>query len=364
MTSQVSSSPPRRSRGHRLRALAAALVGLAVSGCVQWDAAPQYPSYQPAGGAVKGGRVPSVVTVRRGDSVYAIARRYGVPMRRIIEINGLNPPYMLYPGQTLRMPAQEVYHVARGDTLYGISRSFGVNMNTLARVNKLSPPYTIYPGQALVLPGRVETAVADARATSRPAPARSSGDQRSAPPPLLVDRQTTGTSSSPKPAPESTSASTSSKTKVAKASSPPKAVDTAPPARSSTRFGWPVQGKIISGFGPAGKGLHNDGVNIAVPEGTPVRAAENGVVVYSGNELRGFGNLLLLKHDGGWMTAYAHNRALLVERGATVRRGDVIAHSGQTGNVDRPQLHFEIRKGSKAVDPMDHLDGQGVAMLR
>ncbi|WP_404378430.1 LysM peptidoglycan-binding domain-containing protein [Caenispirillum salinarum] len=361
MTTRVPPSPPRRPHGRRFRILACAALGLALSGCVQWDAAPRYPGYQPAGGAVVDGRVPGQVVVQRGDSVYAIARRYGVPMRRIIEINRLNPPYMLYPGQTLRMPAQEVYRVARGDTLYGISRSFGVNMNTLARVNELRPPYTIYPGQPLVLPGRVETAVAQAGPVPAPRAAQSSGDRRPDPPPLLVDRQrapetpsTPSTGAAPRPA----------ETQVAEASPPPAPVDTRPPARSGGRFGWPVQGQIISKYGPAGAGLHNDGINIAVPEGTPVRAAENGVVVYSGNELRGFGNLLLLKHDGGWMTAYAHNSKLLVERGATVQRGDVIAHSGQTGNVDRPQVHFEIRKGSKAVDPMAHLDGRGVAMLR
>jgi murein DD-endopeptidase MepM/ murein hydrolase activator NlpD len=361
MKSPTLSQQPRPFRGRRLRALAAFAVGMALSGCVQWDASPQYPGYQPASGAVVGGEVPAMVTVQRGDSVYAIARRYGVPMRRIIEINGLNPPYVLHPGQSLRMPAQQLYRVARGDTLYGISRSFGVNMNTLARVNEMGPPYTIFPGQTLVLPGRVETAVASASppppATSQRPPVNGPSD----PPPLLVNREKTPTPSTPDRTPPPPKPAD---TQVAKAPPTPAPVDTRPPARTSSRFGWPVQGKVISGFGPAGKGLHNDGLNIAVPEGTPVRAAENGVVVYSGNELRGFGHLLLLKHDGGWMTAYGHNSKLLVERGATVRRGDVIAHSGQSGNVDRPQVHFEIRKGSKAVDPMKYLDGQGVAMLR
>lgn len=205
--------PPRRFC-LRLLAIVALLVG--VGGCVQWDEAPAYPSYQPAGGAVRSGQVPSVVQVQRGDSVYAIARRYGVPMRKIIEINGLNPPYMLYPGQTLRMPAQQVYRVARGDTLYGISRSFGVNMNTLARVNKLKPPYIIYPGQSLVLPGQVATAVADnARPTNTilTPSQRVSGSTRVDPPPLLVDRQkndaasdkATASSSSPPSEPASPS---------------------------------------------------------------------------------------------------------------------------------------------------------------
>ena len=105
------------------------------------------------------------------------------------------------------------------------------------------------------------------------------------------------------------------------------------------------------GFGPKSGGLHNDGINIAAARGTPVRAAENGVVVYIGNQLRGFGNLLLIKHSGGWMTAYAHADTLLVRRGQTVRRGEAVARVGSTGSVTQPQLHFEVRKGTRAVDP-------------
>lgn len=114
---------------------------------------------------------------------------------------------------------------------------------------------------------------------------------------------------------------------------------------------WPVNGKIISNFGPTANGLHNDGINIAAPRGTPVHAAENGVVVYAGNQLRGFGNLLLIRHADGWVTAYAHNDTLLVKKGEQVKRGQVIARVGSTGNVSSPQLHFELRKGTEAVDP-------------
>jgi len=128
-----------------------------------------------------------------------------------------------------------------------------------------------------------------------------------------------------------------------------------PPARTAAVFAWPVDGEVISRFGTAGSGLRNDGINIAVPRGTVVRAAEAGVVVYAGNELRGFGNLVLIKHGDGWMTAYAHADALLVEKGRQVRRGEPIARVGSSGNVDRPQLHFEIRRGQRAVDPLDHL---------
>ena len=128
-----------------------------------------------------------------------------------------------------------------------------------------------------------------------------------------------------------------------------------PPPRTGGLFSWPTVGKLISGFGPSAGGMHNDGINILAPLGTPVTAAEAGVVAYAGNELRGFDNLLLVRHQGGWMTAYAHNNELLVKRGQKVARGQMIARVGRTGNVEQPQLHFEIRKGTDAIDPMKFL---------
>ena len=124
---------------------------------------------------------------------------------------------------------------------------------------------------------------------------------------------------------------------------------------AATKFVWPVQGRLISGFGPAGEGLHNDGINIAAPQGTQVRAAGNGTVVYGGNELKGFGNLLLIKHDNGLTTAYAHADKLLVAKGDAVRQGQVVGTVGKTGNVNAPQLHFEVRRGTQAVDPQPFL---------
>ena len=121
------------------------------------------------------------------------------------------------------------------------------------------------------------------------------------------------------------------------------------------RFLWPVKGKIISGYGPKEGGLFNDGINIGAKEGEDVVAADSGVVVYAGNEIRGFGNLVLVKHADGWMTAYAHNGRLLVKRGQEVKRGQVIATAGATGSVSTPQLHFKLRRGSRAVDPTRYM---------
>ena len=128
-----------------------------------------------------------------------------------------------------------------------------------------------------------------------------------------------------------------------------------PAAPASTEFRWPAKGRVIAGFG--GKAGGNDGINIALPEGTPVKAAEGGTVAYAGNELKGYGNLVLIRHPDGWVSAYAHNGELKVKRGEQVARGQTIATSGQTGNVSSPQLHFELRKGSTPVDPMPHLSG-------
>jgi len=258
----------------------------------------------------------SAVIAGRGDSVYALSRRHRVPMRTIIEANGLRPPYQLRVGQRILLPRPRIHVVASGDTLYGISRQYGVDLFTLARANDLGEPYTIRIDQRLALPSAFAR-VAVAPPTVKPGPP-------------------TAKSASPTAAPRP-------------------ARPTPPPPVPGKGFLWPVRGKVLSGFGPKSKGLHNDGINIAASRGSAVRAAENGVVAYAGNELRGFGNLLLVKHAGGWVTAYAHNETLLVKAGDKVSKGQPIARVGSTGNVTKPQLHFELRRGKRAIDPQRHL---------
>jgi len=131
---------------------------------------------------------------------------------------------------------------------------------------------------------------------------------------------------------------------------------TEPAAPAPAEFRWPARGHILKTFGEKG-GEKSDGINIALPEGTPIKAAENGIVAYAGNELKGYGNLVLVRHDNGFVSAYANNSELKVKKGDNVKRGQVIAASGQTGNVSSPQLHFELRKGSTPVDPMGFLSG-------
>ena len=295
-----------------------AAVVLLLAAC---SSAPQTrPWMAQSGSQTASGQVPSEIIVQRGDTVHGIARRYGVEARAIIERNNLQPPYTLEVGQRLLMPRPRVHVVVRRDTLSEIAVAYRVDMHQLARVNQLGPPYLIRVGQVLFLPDSAAAPTVMA----------------SAPP--ASPRQTSQTSS-----PQATS-------------SPPPSAAPAPPPRASGRFAWPVQGEVLSTFGQVRPGQRNDGINIAVPAGTPVRAAENGVVVYAGNELRGFGNQLLIKHDDDWITAYAHNERLEVNRGDTVQRGQIIARVGQTGNVDRPQLHFEVRQGSRPVDPLPHME--------
>lgn len=262
-------------------------------------------------------------TVERGNTVYAIARLYGVPVRAIIEANSLEPPYLLRVGDRLRVPSPRAHQVAKGDTVYSISRRYGVPMNELMRANGISQPYTIVIGQALIIP-----------------PAGATPANVAASKPASVEKPAAKPATAPKP-PRATPAQVAALPN--------------PPARSGRSFGWPVKGKIILGFGPQSGGSNNDGINIAVSRGAKVTAAENGIVAYAGNELRGFGNLVLVKHADGFMTAYGHNEQLLVVRGQKIRKGQVIARAGSSGNVATPQLHFEIRKGRSAVDPLRYL---------
>jgi murein DD-endopeptidase MepM/ murein hydrolase activator NlpD len=275
--------------------------------------------------APRGG--PGQYVVKRGDTLYGIATATRVPMRLIIRDNGLSPPYALQVGQVLRIPDRPTHTVKRGETVYRIAQMHDVDMSALVRVNDLAPPYTIHIGQVLVLPG----------STGSP-PSAAAAAPPAAPSPVAQPSETVASAAAPADAPP----------KVAAV--PP------PPPRQGRGLDWPVRGPILIPFGSVAKGMRNDGINISAKLGTSVRAAEAGVVAYAGNELKGFGNMLLIKHQGGLITTYAHADEIKVQRGATVKRGQIVAAVGQTGSVTSPQLHFEVREGSKPVDPMKYLD--------
>lgn len=294
--------------------------------------------------------------VEAGDTVYSIARRADLGIRTVIEANRLAPPYILVPGRVLQLPRLREHVVQPGDTLYALSRRYDVRLSELVRANGLPEPYTIKVGERLVLPGQAgrtaqaaSTAPAGLTESELPAPSPAApGQSGSLAPPTALP---SGAVTAQPPAPTGAAP-------AAKPAPPPAAAAVAPPAATGRGFLWPVKGRVISDFGPKKGGEHNDGVNIEAPRGSPVMAAENGVVAYAGNELRGFGNLLLIRHGDGWVSAYAHNDDLLVARGEKVQRGQRIATVGSTGSVASPQLHFELRRESRAVDPRTQLPNQ------
>jgi len=318
-----------------LCAIIAALgIALFVSGCSRHTPAPLVNK----AGAV--GANPTKVIAQVGDTVYAIASRFGVPVRDLIQTNFLLPPYTVRPGQLLKLPKPGEHVVASGDTLYGISRQYGVDMTSLARINRMRPPYTILVGQKLRLPANAQmtqVAVNQEPVVLKPPAARPKARQQ-------------------------TAVRVPGKKPPVKKATPVR--DPKVPPRSGSRFAWPLRGPILSNFGAKKGGLYNDGINIAAKRGQKVHAAENGVVAYAGNELRGFGNLLLIRHKGGWMTAYAHADKLLVKRGQTVKRQQVIGFAGSSGSVAKPQVHFEIRKGSRAVNPLKYLATANSRVIR
>jgi murein DD-endopeptidase MepM/ murein hydrolase activator NlpD len=330
---------PNRPVDRRTVALLLALTAAgAASGCA-------YTARQPLPATAAAQASGEVVVVRKGDTVYSIARRYNVAVRDVVAVNQLRPPYDVIVGQHMLVPITRVHVVASGDTLYSVARRYQVDQSELRRLNDLRAPYTLRVGQHLKIPAPQVDEPATVVA-AQPAGERASDRGRVVASDIAepAEREpAAGGATAPEPEPKMTEA----EKRLALAN---------PPPLSGRKFLMPVDGKIVSAFGAKGSGLHNDGINIAAPVGTVVRAAENGVVAYAGNELRGFGNLLLIKHDDGWMTAYAHNSELLVHRGERVKRGQPIAKVGNSGNVVTPQLHFELRHGKSAVDPMDHLD--------
>ncbi|MEM7570811.1 MAG: M23 family metallopeptidase [Pseudomonadota bacterium] len=259
-------------------------------------------------------KAPSEYRVRAGDTVYGLARRYGVPAQTIIKRNGLKRPYHLRQGQRLALgaptqakprvvkaahtpkpakPQQRRYKVRSGDGLYAVARAQGVPASTIIKANGLKKPYALRSGQTLVIPAVATKRYQGQRAIS--------------------------------------------------------------PHAGKATFIWPASGKIVSSYGVKADGLRNDGINIAAKAGAPVYAAARGEVIYAGDRLRAFGNLILVRHASGMVSAYAHVDKLMVQIGQTVVQGEQIATVGKTGLVSAPQLHFELRRNSAAIDPMRYL---------
>lgn len=274
--------------------------------------------------------------VRPGDTLGAIARRTGAGLYAIAAANGLSQPYTVMVGQRLAIPGGRYHQVREGETGIAIARAYGVEWSRIVALNDLEEPYILRTGDRLLLPSDAEVA-------------SMSIEDRAAAFHLDIDDLITGgepaIDESQRPATPSASTRRTLPSEAA----------VAPPARFAGRFDWPFEGRILSSFGPHGNGRRNDGINIAADKGDPIRAAADGVVAYVGDEIAVYGGLILIKHGQGWITAYGHADALLVKRGQSVKRGEIIGRAGDTGSVDRPQLHFEIRKGRTPVDPLSQL---------
>ena len=322
-------------------------------------------------GPAQGG---TTIIVGTSDTLETLARRYNVSAAAILQANGYKGPRTLSPGQQLIIPHQataavaaptlaapiskpvavasapaSVHFVNHGDTLLSIARQHHVPLAELARANNLGTSAKLKLGMKLNVPG-AKTAAAVPAAAAPVAVAAAQPAAALAPPPV-----TKVAALGPGPQQTARLAQSAPTADEPAVESPVKAAADATGALPT--FRWPVRGKVITAYGAKTNGKANDGINLAVPEGTPVKAAEDGVVAYSGNELKGYGNLVLVRHANGYVTAYAHASELMVKRGDTIKRGQVIAKSGQSGEVGSPQLHFEIRKGSTPVDPLQFLNG-------
>jgi murein DD-endopeptidase MepM/ murein hydrolase activator NlpD len=238
--------------------------------------------------------------VQAGDTLFAISTHYQIPLRALIDVNRLSAPFALAEGQVLSLPAPRFHRVQQGETLLAVARLYNIDARSLALLNRMASPYVVRPGDQLVLP-------ALARASAAPPP-------RPAPPPGAV-------AASPK---------------------------AAPPA-GAIKFVWPFKGRVLAGFGPQVGGKRLDGVDIATPAGAPVQAAADGRVVYAGADLPGYGKLILVQHEGEWVTAYAHLGAFEAAEGARVKKGETIALAGPL------KLHFQVRRRGEPTDPAPYL---------
>lgn len=349
------------------------------------------------------------IQVKQGDTLFGLSKRYHASVAELMSVNGLSSPN-LKPGQTLYLPAGKnaskkpltrtgqakvtataspvaqpmtppspavlakydgTYTVKKGDSLYALSLQMKVPMAELQQVNGIADVRKVRPGAILKVPsssalaqapaaaapGTASVAAVPAEAAKVPAAVAQAESARAAP----VANQPVVINAKKVAAIDMTRSDTAPETEAAPvapvekgAAGPSAAAGAAGSAMGKLR--WPAKGKVIGQFGPRPDGTHNDGVNLSVPQGTEVHAAEAGEVAYSGSELKGYGNLILVRHPNGWITAYAHNDELLAKRGDKVKRGQVLAKAGKSGQVDQPQVHFELRQGSKPVDPTPFME--------
>ncbi|WP_254294589.1 M23 family metallopeptidase [Sphingomonas tagetis] len=275
----------------------------------------------------------STYIVESGDTLRGIAGKTGAGSEAIARANGLEPPFAIRIGQRLTIPGGRYHLVRAGETGIAIARAYGVDWGRVVTTNDLAEPYILRVGQRVLIPGEDRPLTREERAAA-----------------FRIDIDDIVTGSQPaiteraRPAKPSASAA-----RVLPSTSP-----VAPPAALVGGFQWPARGQILRRFGPVATGERSDGLKIAVPLDTPILAAADGTVAYVGSDIPSLGGLVMIQHGGGWTTIYGHAGQLIVQRGQSVKRGQMIALSGDSG-TNRPQLHFEMRQGRTPVDPIPRL---------
>ena len=260
--------------------------------------------------------------VVEGDNLYSISRKLNISIRTLIDINRISSPYKIYPKQLLNLPTSSFHVVEKGETLYSISRMYKTDVFTISRVNKIKNVNSIYEGQSL----RIDKYLVNNKSSKKDLKNEDIKKQQKKTINKIARKKT------------NINRTKSLNNKIIK-----------------SQFIWPVKGKLISKYGKSNEGFFNDGINIDSKLNQNVMASSDGKVIYSGNEIPGYGNLVLIKHSSNWVTAYAHLNKVFIEKVEKVKKGEKIGLVGRTGNVSKPQLHFEIRKGKNAVNPLKYL---------
>lgn len=253
--------------------------------------------------------------VKKGDNLYSISKKFKISIHDLIKANNILEPFKIYPNQNIIIPINQKYRIRKGDTLYSISRRFETNVFELSKLNNISNINNIKVDTELEIPAFKNL--------------KSYKNKK-----IVINKN------------EKINSKTNQNNKI-KYNKSNKAL--------KASFIWPVKGKLISKYGKTKEGFYNDGININSKKGSNVISSEDGKVIYSGNEIPGYGNLILIKHNKNWITAYAHLNDVYIEKGKVVKKGEKIGSVGSSGNVSVPQLHFEIRKGKESVDPLRFL---------
>jgi len=243
--------------------------------------------------------------VRKGDNLFSISRRFNISIQELIKVNKIQEPYKIFPNQSIFIPLNQMHVVVKGETLYSISRYYETTVFTLAKYNNIKNVNNINVGKELIIPKRNKKKKKKKKKWDSNFKKKIENNKNA----VLRNKK-------------------------------------------NSKFIWPVKGKLLSKYGKSKEGFYNDGINIDSKKGTKVMSSQAGKVIYCGNEIPGYGNLILIKHSKNWITAYAHLNEVFTEKGKNVSKGEIIGSVGNTGNVRSPQLHFEIRKGKESVNPL------------